>query len=64
MSAVRIIIFAKAPQAGRAKTRLIPALGGEGAARLAQRMLQATLALLQAISANTRGWLCRKPSRT
>ena len=48
MSAVRIIIFAKAPQAGRAKTRLIPALGGEGAARLAQRMLQATLATAQA----------------
>ena len=48
MSAVRLIIFAKAPQAGRAKTRLIPALGGEGAARLAQRMLQATLATAQA----------------
>lgn len=48
MNAVRIIIFAKAPQAGRAKTRLIPALGGEGAARLAQRMLQATLATAQA----------------
>lgn len=48
MSAVRIIIFAKAPQAGRAKTRLIPALGGAGAARLAQRMLQATLATAQA----------------
>ncbi len=48
MSAVRIIIFAKAPQAGRAKTRLIPALGGEGAARLAKRMLQATLATAQA----------------
>ncbi len=48
MSAVRIIIFAKAPQAGRAKTRLIPALGAEGAARLAQRMLQATLATAQA----------------
>lgn len=48
MSAVRIIIFAKAPQAGRVKTRLIPALGGEGAAHLAQRMLQATLATAQA----------------
>ncbi len=48
MSTVRIIIFAKAPQAGRAKTRLIPALGAEGAARLAQRMLQATVASAQA----------------
>lgn len=34
-----IIIFAKAPQAGLAKTRLIPALGPEGAARLAEHML-------------------------
>ncbi len=48
MSAVRIIIFAKAPRAGLAKTRLIPALGAEGAARLAQRMLQATVASAQA----------------
>ena len=48
MSAVRIIIFAKAPQAGLAKTRLIPALGAEGAARLAQRMLQVTVASAQA----------------
>lgn len=44
MSAVRLIIFAKAPQAGLAKTRLIPALGAEGAAQLARRMLTATLA--------------------
>ena len=44
MSAVRIIIFAKAPQAGLAKTRLIPALGAVGAAQLARRMLEATLA--------------------
>lgn len=39
----RIIIFAKAPQPGFAKTRLIPALGQEGAARLARRMLEETL---------------------
>lgn len=35
----RIVIFAKAPRAGYAKSRLIPALGAEGAARLARRML-------------------------
>lgn len=35
-----IIIFAKAPVAGLAKTRLIPALGAEGAAALAWRMLE------------------------
>lgn len=34
-----IIVFAKAPVAGHAKTRLIPALGASGAARLASRML-------------------------
>ena len=39
----RVIIFAKAPQPGRVKTRLIPALGAEGAARLAREMLQRTL---------------------
>ena len=44
MTAVRIIIFAKAPQPGLAKTRLIPALGAAGAAQLAQRMLDTTLA--------------------
>lgn len=34
-----IIIFAKAPVAGFAKTRLIPGLGAEGAARIAHRLL-------------------------
>lgn len=43
MKAVRIVIMAKAPRAGLAKTRLIPALGAAGAAQLAQRMLQHTL---------------------
>lgn len=36
---VHIIVFAKAPVAGLAKTRLIPALGATGAARLAALML-------------------------
>lgn len=43
MKPVRTIVFAKAPIAGFAKTRLIPALGAQGAADLAQRMLQHTL---------------------
>ncbi|ANB03445.1 TIGR04282 family arsenosugar biosynthesis glycosyltransferase [Ectothiorhodospira sp. BSL-9] len=34
-----ILIFAKAPHAGLAKTRLIPALGPQGAAALAERLL-------------------------
>lgn len=43
MSRTRIIIFAKAPTAGLVKTRLIPALGADGAARLAKTMLRATI---------------------
>ena len=50
MKRTRIIIFAKAPVPGRAKTRLIPALGEVGAARLAHRMLLATVK--EAIAAN------------
>ena len=49
MNRVRIVIFAKAPVAGLAKTRLIPALGAQGAADLARRMLDHTLA--QALAA-------------
>lgn len=40
---LRIVIFAKAPQPGFAKTRLIPALGSIGAADLARRLLTHTL---------------------
>jgi rSAM/selenodomain-associated transferase 1 len=43
MRPVRLIIFAKAPLPGLAKTRLIPALGAQGAARLASEMLHTTL---------------------
>ena len=39
----RIIVFAKAPLAGFAKTRLIPLLGPAGAAKLARQMLYQTL---------------------
>lgn len=44
----RILLFAKAPFPGRVKTRLIPALGADGAARLARRMLARTLSAAQA----------------
>lgn len=40
----RLVIFARYPEAGKVKTRLIPALGPEGAARLYARLLEATLA--------------------
>ena len=43
MKPLRIVIFSKAPRAGFAKTRLIPALGKEGAAKLARQMLFNTL---------------------
>jgi uncharacterized protein len=38
-----LIVFAKAPVPGRAKTRLAPALGEAGAALLAERLLEHTL---------------------
>jgi len=40
---IAIAILAKAPIAGVAKTRLIPALGSEGAARLQERLLMAAV---------------------
>ena len=40
MKPVRIVIIAKAPVPGLAKTRLIPALGAQGAALLARRMFE------------------------
>lgn len=43
MGSTTIIIFAKAPVPGAVKTRLIPALGPAGAARLALRMLEHAL---------------------
>lgn len=46
--AARLIVFAKAPVAGQAKTRLIPALDAAGAAALAERLLQHTLATAEA----------------
>lgn len=43
MNNLRIVIFAKAPLPGLAKTRLIPALGEEAVALLARRMLLHTV---------------------
>ncbi|HSQ72223.1 MAG TPA: TIGR04282 family arsenosugar biosynthesis glycosyltransferase [Rubrivivax sp.] len=39
-----LIVFAKAPVAGQAKTRLMPALGAAGAAELAARLLERAVA--------------------
>jgi rSAM/selenodomain-associated transferase 1 len=43
MIPIRTIVFAKAPQPGLVKTRLIPALGSRDAARLARQLLDRTL---------------------
>lgn len=48
MPRTQLIVMAKAPVAGFAKTRLMPSLGAEGAARLAQRMLDQTMAQARA----------------
>ncbi len=40
---IRLIIFAKAPVAGFAKTRLIPLLGKKGSAALAKKLLLTTI---------------------
>ena len=45
MNPVRIVIIAKAPIAGFAKTRLIPTLGAQRAADLALQMLRHTVAI-------------------
>ena len=44
----RLVLFARYPTPGRAKTRLIPALGAEGAAELHRRLTERTLATLRA----------------
>ncbi|MCC7279026.1 MAG: TIGR04282 family arsenosugar biosynthesis glycosyltransferase [Chromatiaceae bacterium] len=56
----RILVFAKAPVSGRVKTRLIPALGAAGAARLARRLLDHTLAEALAAGCGTVE-LCASP---
>lgn len=55
----RIVVFAKAPAAGRVKTRLIPALGPEGAARLAREMLERTVE--EAVATGLAVELCGEP---
>lgn len=55
----RIVIFAKAPVAGRVKTRLIPALGAEGAAELAREMLERTVE--EALATGLAVELCGEP---
>ncbi|MDP2756955.1 MAG: TIGR04282 family arsenosugar biosynthesis glycosyltransferase [Desulfurivibrionaceae bacterium] len=48
----RLILFTRYPEPGRAKTRLIPALGAQGAAALQQRMSEASVARMIRFAAN------------
>src|SRR5687767_9909805 len=45
---VALIVFARSPDAGRVKTRLVPLLGERGAARLHARLVERTLKTAQA----------------
>ena len=56
----RLIVMAKAPVAGQVKTRLIPALGAEGAAALAARLLAHTIEQAEAAAPAQRE-LCVAP---
>jgi len=55
----RIVVFAKQPLPGRVKTRLIPALGADGAARLAAGMLERTVE--EALATGLAVELCGEP---
>lgn len=46
----RLLIFSKYPVPGKAKTRLIPALGPEGAAQLHRRMAEAAVSMARSIN--------------
>lgn len=46
-TAPRIALFARYPTPGAAKTRLIPALGAEGAARVHRRLVERTIATIR-----------------
>ena len=59
MRTTRVVVFAKAPVPGRVKTRLIPALGAEGAARLAGDLLADAVA--EALASGLAVELCGDP---
>lgn len=56
MSSRRLIIFAKPPEPGRVKTRLIPKLGSDGAAHLYEAFLDDTVALCRGVAAGLEIW--------
>lgn len=56
-----LIIMAKSPQPGLAKTRLIPALGADGAARLAKQLLEHTMEVASQAKGFSHCELCVTP---
>lgn len=48
MTSPRLVLFTRYPEPGKAKTRLIPALGPESAAALHRRLTERTLASMRA----------------
>ncbi|UOD50044.1 TIGR04282 family arsenosugar biosynthesis glycosyltransferase [Orrella daihaiensis] len=62
VSEVALIIMAKAPVPGLAKTRLIPALGAEGAASLAKQLLAHTVNTARKASNFSHKELCVTPN--
>jgi len=57
----RLVLFTRFPEPGRAKTRLIPALGAAGAAALHRRLTEATLATLRATGMDVEVWVTGAP---
>jgi rSAM/selenodomain-associated transferase 1 len=47
----RIVLFTRWPEPGQCKTRLIPAVGADGAARVHRRLTERTVTLLRDINA-------------
>lgn len=58
----RILVFARAPVPGRCKTRLVPALGRHGAARLHRQLVRRTLAAARASKLPVELWCAPDPS--
>ncbi len=56
MTLPRVALFTRFPEPGRAKTRLIPALGAAGAAALHRRLTERTLATLRATGLPVEVW--------
>lgn len=62
MRSTRVLVFARSPEPGCAKTRLIPALGAQGAADLYALLLEYTLALVaEANPPEVELWMDREP---